>query len=183
MAAERANGVELARSWFPASLDIKGRVPLPHAYRPLFGNDAAGVDVVGVMEDGRVTVMTQEDYEVVARYVDARTSFGTSDTAHRFFDKDRRWRDEFFMNSIDLSIDGQGRLTLPKKLRDALDMPLEADVVWIFSGSYVQLLRKVDKDAIDCAQRMRAAGKPTHTAAPSDSSAPSGPGRTDTDQG
>lgn len=165
------SGIGSLKSRHYTSVDQKGRVPLQQSFRQKFGDE-----VVGLIEHGGLTVLTPEEYETVARHVLQSTAFNTPETAHRFFDEHlREWREEFFANSVDLSFDNQGRLSIPKKLRDALEMPLEAEVVWMAAGGHLRLRRAADVEAIDCAQRAGALGKHKLTMAPPVSpSAPNG---------
>jgi DNA-binding transcriptional regulator/RsmH inhibitor MraZ len=165
------SGADQIRSRHYTSVDLKSRVPMQQSFRQRFG-----ASVIGVMEQGGLSILNTDEYEVVARHVLRSTSFDTPDTAQRFFDQRlREWRESFFANSLEMTFDNQGRLTLPKKFREALDMPLESEVVWMAAGGYVKLRRAADVQAIDCAQRAGATGKPTQTVAPPLSpSAPNG---------
>jgi DNA-binding transcriptional regulator/RsmH inhibitor MraZ len=73
-----------------------------------------------------------------------------------FNSKTRQDRRFFFGKKVDLEFDPQGRLTIPKNLRDDKDLYPTVDVVLVGCGDYVELLAKKHYQA-DCA-RWEAAG-------------------------
>jgi DNA-binding transcriptional regulator/RsmH inhibitor MraZ len=166
--AERTESSGALRFRQPATVDAKGRVVLQQQFRVKFA------DTVWVMiEDGGLTVMNAEQFEMLAQHVMRQTAFNSPDTAHRFFDKGlREMRRKFFANATELSFDGQNRLTIPKPMRDAVNMPLETAVVWLAEEDFVTL-RRADvvaaEDANDCVQWAGAAGNKAVTAAPPNS--------------
>ena len=132
-------------------VDEKGRVGLVQRYREHF---ADGVTVL--KWDKHLMVMTPGNFEIVAGFVAQRLSFQSDEGVKNFFNpklaRDRRY---FFGNKFDLGFDAQGRLTIPKTLRDSLD--LYSDVVWVGCGEYLELWAKKHWDA-DCAQWEQAGG-------------------------
>jgi division/cell wall cluster transcriptional repressor MraZ len=132
-------------------VDEKGRVGLVQRYREHF---ADGVTVL--KWDKHLVVMRPETFENVAGFVAKRLSMDSEEGVKNFFNpklsRDRRY---FFGNKFDLGFDAQGRLTVPKTLRDSVD--LYSDVVWVGCGDYLELWAKKHWDA-DCAQWEQAGG-------------------------
>ena len=82
---------------------------------------------------------------------------GVVEGVKNFFNpKARQDRRFFFGKKVDLEFDPQGRLTIPKNLRDDKDLYPTVEVVIVGCGDYVELLAKKHYLA-DCA-RWEAAG-------------------------
>jgi MraZ protein len=141
------------------TIDSKGRVGLPQELRKHL--------------DGEVTVLKWKDHLVVvqpekfnrlAGFVGNRVSLDSDSGAQGFFNpKLQRDRRHFFGNMFELAFDAQGRLTIPKTLRES--MSFVSDVVWIGCGDYVELWSKKAYDA-DCARWEEAGGYDELFAAP-----------------
>jgi MraZ protein len=132
-------------------IDDKGRVGLIAKFREHFG------ETVTVLKwKDHLMIMTPEKFEKLVGFVADRLSFDNQQGIKNFFNpklqRDRRY---FFGNKFDLAFDAQGRLTIPKTLRDSVN--LYSDVVWNGCGEYVELWSKKDWDA-DCAQWEQAGG-------------------------
>lgn len=132
-------------------IDPKGRVGLLQRYREQFE------DTVTVFKrKDHVVVTTPGHFDKLVGFAGRRLSFEHEQGVRSFFDaklqRDRRY---FFGNKFDLAFDGQGRLTIPKTLRDAVD--LNTDVVWVGCGEYLELWAKKHYVA-DCARWEQAGG-------------------------
>ena len=132
-------------------MDDKGRVGVVARFREKFG------EAVTVLKwENHLMVLPPEHFERLAGYVAKRLSLNSEAGVKNFFNpklqRDRRY---FFGNKFDLSFDAQGRLTIPKTLRDSCD--LYAEVVWNGCGDYLELWAKKHYDA-DCAQWEQAGG-------------------------
>jgi division/cell wall cluster transcriptional repressor MraZ len=132
-------------------VDDKGRVGLVQRYREHFGD---GVTVLKWAN--HLVVMKPETFDRVAGFVAKRLALESDEGVKSFFNpklsRDRRY---FFGNKFDLGFDAQGRLTVPKTLRDNTD--LYSEVVWVGCGDYLELWAKKHWDA-DCAQWEQAGG-------------------------
>ena len=163
------------------AVDKKGRVGLVSRYSEHFTNE-----VTVLKWENHLRVFRPEQFEKLAGYVDERLSFNSSKGLKAFFlEKNQKDRRHFFGNKFDLNFDAQKRLTIPKTLRDGLD--LYSDVVWVGCGEYMELWAKKHYDA-DCAQWEQAGGfenlfaeppAPTTPIAPTDSPGSDGDGRDD----
>jgi MraZ protein len=155
-------------------IDPKGRVGLLQRYREQFE------DTVTVFKrKDHVVVTTPGHFDKLVGFAGRRLSFEHEQGVRSFFDaklqRDRRY---FFGNKFDLAFDGQGRLTIPKTLRDAVD--LNTDVVWVGCGEYLELWAKKHYVA-DCARweqaggfdMMFGSGTPAPNSPPADLSDPS----------
>ena len=122
-------------------VDDKGRVGLIAKFREHFG------ETVTILKwENHLMVMAPEKFEKLAGFVGERLSFENAQGVKNFFNaklqRDRRY---FFGNKFDLSFDAQGRLTVPKTLRDSVN--LYSDVVWTGCGEYLELWAKKEWDA------------------------------------
>ncbi|MDQ3023925.1 MAG: hypothetical protein M3R04_06025, partial [bacterium] len=126
-------------------VDDKGRVGLIAKFREHFG------EAVTVLKwENHLMVMAPGNFEKLVGFVGDRLSFDNQQGVKNFFDpKLRRDRRYFFGNKFDLSFDAQGRLTVPKTLRDSVN--LYSEVVWTGCGEYLELWAKKEWDA-DCAR-------------------------------
>jgi MraZ protein len=97
------------RGVFKYTIDNRGRIPIPARYRETFSNGA----VLTKSQDRCVEVYTAESFEGEAEFL-------LQQRATR--KKARRIRRGFFANSLDLELDGQGRVLLPPWLRQHGDL-------------------------------------------------------------
>ena len=95
-------------------LDPKGRVSLPARFRETFADGAW----LTIGQDGCLFVFPRAEWE---RRSDEVASFPLSDTAGRAYGR------LFFGSSDEARLDGQGRLTIPQRLRDRVG--IRKDVV------------------------------------------------------
>jgi MraZ protein len=95
-------------------LDPKGRVSLPARFRETFADGAW----LTIGQDGCLFVFPRAEWE---RRSDEVAAFPLSDTAGRAYSR------LFFGSSDEARIDGQGRLTIPQRLRDRVG--IRKDVV------------------------------------------------------
>jgi len=133
------------------SVDAKGRVGLAQRHREKFG------PVVALLKwNDHLIVFAPDKLEKLLGFVARRLSFDSEEGTRNFFDpklqRDRRY---FYSNMVELDFDAQGRLTIPKGLRDAVD--LYSDVVWLGCGEYAELWATKHHLA-DCARWEEAGG-------------------------
>lgn len=112
------------RGTFEYSIDGRGRIPIPARFRTPFWNGA--VLVKG--HDGCVEVYTAEAYEKEAE------SFIAQRPARQM---SRRLQRGFFGRSLDVELDGQGRILLPPLLRQ--HGSLEGSVLIVGRGECLEL--------------------------------------------
>lgn len=133
------------------NIDSKGRVGLVQRYREHFKEE-----VVVLRWKDHMRIFTPQKFENLAGYVAKQLSFDSEEGVRNFFNpklqRDRRF---FFGNKFEMSFDAQGRLTIPKMLRDSLD--LYDEVVWNGCRDYLELWAKKHYEA-DRAQWEQAGG-------------------------
>jgi MraZ protein len=95
-------------------LDPKGRVSLPARFREAFAEGAW----LTIGQDGCLFIFPRVEWE---RRADEVSASPLSDTAGRAYAR------LFFASSDEAKVDGQGRLTIPQRLRDAAG--IKKDVV------------------------------------------------------
>ena len=104
---------------------------MPQHFRRSFGET-----VTVIRWEKCLKVLSPQNFEKMARHVASRQSLSTPEGARSFFDsKAQRDRRHFFGNVYELSFDAQGRLTVPKSLRDSHD--LYSEVMWVGCGEYI----------------------------------------------
>jgi division/cell wall cluster transcriptional repressor MraZ len=137
--------------WHETGVDEKGRVGLLQKYREHFS------EAVTVLKwQNHLMVMTPGNFDKLAGFIAEKLSFDRTEGIKSFFSpKVQRDRRYFFGNKFDLSFDAQGRVTLPKALRDSCD--LYSEVVWNGCGEYLELWAKKHWVA-DCAEWEQAGG-------------------------
>jgi division/cell wall cluster transcriptional repressor MraZ len=132
-------------------IDTKGRVSLMQPYRERFGEYAT----VLRWKD-HLRVFTPDNFEKIGGFVESRLSFDSDQGLKSFFDpKLQNDRRHFFGNKYDLGLDSQGRIGIPKQLRES--MGLVEDVVWVGCGAYLELWSKPLYD-VNCVQWEQAGG-------------------------
>jgi MraZ protein len=97
------------RGTFEYTIDNRGRIPIPARYRGSFAN---GV-VLTESHDGCIEVYSADAYEGQAELLLAQRPNRK---------KARRLRRGFFGRSLDVELDGQGRILLPPRLRQHGDL-------------------------------------------------------------
>lgn len=97
------------RGTFEYTIDNRGRIPIPARYRATFSNGA----VLTEGQDGCIEVYTTDSYEGEAEFL-------LQQRATR--KKVRRLQRGFFGRSLDVELDGQGRILLPPRLRQRGDL-------------------------------------------------------------
>lgn len=153
----RLGGKRLTGQWLSGeaetTVDVKGRVVVSQQLRKGFGNT---VSVLYWAKD-RLMLMPPENFDKLVDKLAPNLSLDSSEGVKNFFNsKNRQDRRFFFGKKVDLEFDPQGRLTIPKSLRDDKDLYPTVDVVLVGCGDYVELLAKKHYLA-DCA-RWEAAG-------------------------
>lgn len=117
---------------YETNIDSKGRVGLGR-----FSQHFDGAVVALRMKD-HLVVVSPEQFSRLAEGIHQRTAFDKADSAHRFFDKEMQlFKRHFYANSFEISMDAQGRMTVPKKMREKL--ALVQDVVWVGCGDWLEL--------------------------------------------
>lgn len=99
-------------------LDPKGRVSLPSRFREALGDGCW----LTIGQDRCLFVFPRAEWELRAQEVSASP---LSDTGGRAYAR------MFFANSDEARIDGQGRLTIPQRLRDAVEIGKEVVVLGV----------------------------------------------------
>jgi MraZ protein len=136
------------------AVDAKGRVVVAQQLRRGFGETAA----VLYWPKDRLLLMPPENFDKLVEMLAPHMSIDTPSGVRSFFNpkaqQDRRF---FFGKKLDLDFDPQGRLTIPKPLRDEKGLHPEAPIVLIGSGRYVELLTK-QRYLADCARWEEAGG-------------------------
>ena len=99
-------------------LDPKGRVSLPSRFREAFADGA----VLTLGQDGCLFCFPRAEWEMRAAEV---RNLPLSDAGGRAYAR------MFFGNSDEARIDGQGRLTIPQRLRDAVEIGKEVVVLGV----------------------------------------------------
>ena len=147
------------RGQHEVTIDSKGRVGLPQELRKHLDGD-----VVVIKWQDHLVVVEPGKFNRLAGFVGTRVSLSGDDGAPNFFNpKTQRDRRHFFGNMFDLSFDSQGRLTVPKALRES--MSFVSDLVWVGCGDYAELWSKRAHEA-DCARWEEAGGYDELFAAP-----------------
>ena len=142
--------VQELSSQHETTIDAKGRVGLPQYFRKHLDED-----VTVLKWKDHLMVIYPHNFERLVGFVGQRLSLSSSEGVKNFFNpKARQDRRYFFGNKFDLNFDAQGRLTIPKTLRDSLD--LYSDVIWVGCGDYVELWAK--KHYMDDCARWEEAG-------------------------
>jgi len=128
------------------TIDSKGRIGLSQHLRRQFAEE-----VIVLKRKNHLVVLHPDDFDKVSRYIGRKFTFDSEEGVRLFFSSrlqsDRR---HFFGNTFELSFDTQGRLTIPKILRDSID--LYSEVTWIGCGDYIELWANKHYIA-DCARR------------------------------
>jgi MraZ protein len=99
-------------------LDPKGRVSLPARFREALGDGCW----LTIGQDRCLFVFPRAEWERRSQEV---SSSPLSDTRGRAYAR------MFFANSDQARVDGQGRLTIPQRLRDAVDIAKEVVVLGV----------------------------------------------------
>jgi len=97
------------RGTFEYTIDNRGRIPIPARYRAEFSKGA----VLAEGREGSVEVYTTDSYEGEAEFLLRQRATRK---------KVRRLQRGFFANSLDVELDGQGRVLLPTWLRQHGDL-------------------------------------------------------------
>jgi MraZ protein len=97
------------RGTFEYTIDNRGRIPIPARYRAEFSKGA----VLAEGREGSVEVYTTDSYEGEAEFLLRQRATRK---------KARRLRRGFFGRSLDVELDGQGRILLPPRLRQHGDL-------------------------------------------------------------
>lgn len=117
---------------YRSNIDSKGRVGLG-GFRQHFEDS-----VVAVKLDGYLAVMSPAQFRVVSQGIRQRTAIERPEDVGRLFDVEvQRFKRHFYSNAFEVSLDAQGRMTVPAKMREALN--LVRDVVWAGSGDMLEL--------------------------------------------
>jgi len=115
-------------------LDEKGRVPLPPRFRTYL---RAGVVLTRGFENC-VVGYTTAGFDEQAKKI-AETRLGAA--------KKRRYKRFVFGNAFVMSLDGQGRVALPVKLRQYAGIESEESVVVVGSDNYFELWNRAALEA------------------------------------
>lgn len=117
---------------YRTNLDAKGRLGLG-PFRSHFG-DA----VVAVKMDGYLAVMRPEQFGVISEGIRQRAAIDSPGHVARLFDRRmQQFKRHFYSNAFEISLDAQGRMTIPAKMRE--DVKLVQNVIWVGSGDMLEL--------------------------------------------
>jgi MraZ protein len=123
-------------------LDSKGRVGLGR-FRQYFGDS-----VIALRLTDHLVVLKPDQFDLVSGGIRKKTAFDSEENVYKFFDLEMQlFKRHFYSNAFEISLDAQGRLTVPKKLRSKLG--LVEDVVWVGCGDRLELW-EADKYKEDC---------------------------------
>jgi MraZ protein len=115
---ERGGGVAELLGTHSYQLDPTGRVSLPARFREAFQKGA----FITLGQDRCLYVFPRAEWEQARREVD---SFPLSDTDGRAYQR------FFLANSDEAKVDSQGRVTIPQKLRELVDIRKEVTVLGV----------------------------------------------------
>ena len=117
---------------YETNIDQKGRVGLGR-FRQYFGES-----VIAVRMPNYLMILSPEQFDVISEGIRQRTSFSSKDNVYKLFDMDMQlFKRHFYSNAFEVSLDSQGRMTIPKKMREHLN--LVEDVVWVGCGDMLEL--------------------------------------------
>jgi len=110
---------------FEYRIDEKGRVPVP----PRFRRQLEDGLVLSFSQDGCISLYPVAEWEKIANKLNSNGSFETS--------KMRRLKRAIFATAFPGEMDGQGRITVPAKLREYAG--IESDMVLVGMNNYMEL--------------------------------------------
>lgn len=117
---------------YRTNIDGKGRVGLG-GFRQHFEDT-----VVAVKLDGYLAVMSPAQFRIVSQGIRQQTAIDKPEHVGRLFDVEvQRFKRHFYSNAFEVSLDAQGRMTVPAKMRE--ELTLVKDVVWAGSGDMLEL--------------------------------------------
>jgi len=117
---------------YETNIDSKGRVGLGR-FRQHFDES-----VIAVRMPGYLMILTPKQFDVISEGIRMRTSFSSEQNVYKLFDMDMQlFKRHFYANAFEVSLDSQGRMTIPKKMRENLN--LVEDVVWVGCGDTLEL--------------------------------------------
>ena len=128
-------------------VDNKGRLPLP----PKFRKDITDGLVLTMVADDCITVFTKEDFDKMTAN-QLPNSFSMSDDQ-------RRVNRHIFSNANEVSIDNQGRISLPANLRERCGIASDAIILGVsnyFEIWNTESYKKEQISAGEARQRMNA---------------------------
>ena len=113
---------------FEYRIDEKGRVPVP----PRFRRQLEDGLVLSFSQDGCINLYPVAEWEKIANKLNSNGPFETS--------KMRRLKRAIFATAFPAEMDGQGRITVPAKLREYAG--IESDMVLVGMNNYMELWNK-----------------------------------------
>ncbi|MBN2081310.1 hypothetical protein JW859_03785 [bacterium] len=117
---------------YRTNVDGKGRVGLG-SFRQQFDDQ-----VVMVKMDGYLAIMRPELFSTVSKGIRQKVAVDTPDNVSRLFDpRIQEFKRYFYKNASFVSLDAQGRMTVPAHMREELH--LVSDVVWAGCGDMLEL--------------------------------------------
>jgi len=124
---------------YRTKVDGKGRVGLGH-----FGQQL-GDQVVAIKMDGYLMLVRPEMYSTISNGIRQRAAIDSPDNARRLFDQTiLEFKRRFYANSQPVTLDNQGRMTVPARMREELH--LVSDVVWAGCGEMLELWQAKEYD-------------------------------------
>jgi len=117
---------------YRTNLDSKGRLGLG-PFRQQFGES-----VIAVKMDGYLAVMRPEQFSIISEGIRRRAAIDSPQHVYRLFDRRmQQFKRHFYSNAFEISLDAQGRFTVPAKMRE--DVKLVSNVIWVGSGDMLEL--------------------------------------------
>lgn len=117
---------------YETNIDAKGRVGLGR-FSQYFTES-----VIAVRMKNFLMILSPEQFDVISSGIRRKTSFSSEQNVYKLFDMDMQlFKRHFYSNAFEVSLDAQGRMTIPKKMREHLH--LVEDVVWVGCGDTLEL--------------------------------------------
>jgi len=124
---------------YRTNLDTKGRLGLG-PFRQHFDES-----VIAVKMDGYLAVMRPEQFSIVSEGIRRRAAIDSPQHVQRLFDRRmQEFKRHFYSNAFEISLDSQGRFTVPAKMRE--DVNLVTKVIWVGSGDMLELWQEKQYD-------------------------------------
>lgn len=117
---------------YETNIDSKGRAGLGR-FRQYYADS-----VIAVRMSNFLLILSTEQFDLISSGIRRKTSFSSEENVYKLFNMDMQlFKRHFYSNAFEVSLDSQGRMTIPKKMREHLH--LVEDVVWVGCGDTLEL--------------------------------------------